>query len=361
METSEIKKQMKKKPKKNKRVSVKSLLSTGSTLLNLALSGKARGGFRKGMYYFIVGDSESGKTFYSLTCLAEATLTKHFKDYRFIFDPVEDGALMDMEKFFGPTVAEKLEFPAYDEKGKGVPSRSIEDFYFNLDDAIEQGEPFIYILDSMDGLGTSGGDKKFREAKEAKRKGKKVAGSYGDVDKAKENSQGIRRSLKSLKKLGAILIVISQTRDNIGYGFEKKTRSGGHALRFYAMSEIWTSTKGQLFKTVRGKKRHIGMLGLAKIKKNRGTGQRHTIEIPFYHSYGFDDIGSCIDYLIDEEYWKTSGKKIIAPELEFKGSREALIKKIEDEDLVKDLRSLVEELWKEIDAAMDLKRKPRYG
>ena len=43
------------------------LLGTGSTLLNLAISGKTCGGFPAGKYVFFVGDSSSGKTFLALT------------------------------------------------------------------------------------------------------------------------------------------------------------------------------------------------------------------------------------------------------------------------------------------------------
>jgi len=76
-------------------------------LLNLACTGNPNGGFFKGHYFQIVGDSTSGKTFLSLTCLAEANINKHFEDYRFIFDDGEGGALMDLTKFFGAGVADK--------------------------------------------------------------------------------------------------------------------------------------------------------------------------------------------------------------------------------------------------------------
>ncbi len=91
-------------------------LSTGSTLLNLACTGYPFRGFAKGYYYFIVGDSTSGKTFLSLTCLAEASINKNFKDYRFIYDNSEGGALMDIERFFGSGVAERIEPPSLTEE-----------------------------------------------------------------------------------------------------------------------------------------------------------------------------------------------------------------------------------------------------
>ena len=78
------------------KVSRRDLLSTGSTLLNLACSENPFGGFLKGKYYLLVGDSDSGKTFLSMSCFAEAMIQKPFKNYRLIYDYVEDGMLMHM-------------------------------------------------------------------------------------------------------------------------------------------------------------------------------------------------------------------------------------------------------------------------
>src|SRR3990172_2022287 len=76
------------------------LLSTGSTVCNLACSGNVKGGLVKGHYYLIVGDSAAGKTILVLTILAEAANNPNFDNHRLIYDPVEGGALFDMRKFF---------------------------------------------------------------------------------------------------------------------------------------------------------------------------------------------------------------------------------------------------------------------
>jgi len=53
-------------------------LSTGSALLNLAISGQADVGMLPGYYYYFVGDSNSGKTWIARTCLAEATINTNY-------------------------------------------------------------------------------------------------------------------------------------------------------------------------------------------------------------------------------------------------------------------------------------------
>lgn len=363
--TKKIKEDIRRKRKKEV-LTAKDFLSTGSTQLNLACTGFPERGFAKGRYYFIVGDSTSGKTWLSLTCLAEAANNPNFKDYRFIYDNAEDGALMDIEKFFGEKVAERMEAPRV-KKGESLYSENIEDFYFNMDDAIKDGGPFIYILDSMDSLTSEAEGDKFDSNKKASRAGKDSKGSYGD-GKAKINSSMLRRVIgKSLKRSGSILIVINQTRAKINAMlFEsKKTYSGGYALQFYACLHLISSVAGQIQKTVKGKKRQLGIDCKIHVKKNRITGRDRTVIIPIYHSFGIDDIGSCVDYLIDEDYWKKTkdkDKKVVinAKGLGIKGLRDKLIRTIEHQGLEKDLRELVGDVWNEIEDACKIKRKKRY-
>lgn len=353
-EVEEVKKNLRTK-KKEVKFTKTDYLSTGSTLLNLELCGKPRGGLIKGKYYLMVGDSASGKTFLALTMLAEAGINKSFDDYRFVYNNVEDGALMDIGKFFGPAVANRIETKA---------SSTVEEFYYDLDDVAREGKPFIYVLDSMDALRTEDDEEQFEKRKKAHQAGKKeVTGSYGTA-KAKANSQGIRVVTEGLARTGSILIIISQTRDNIGFGsqYNPKTRSGGKSLRFYATNELWFSIREKLTKRVKGKDRHIGTLCRIHIKKNRQSGRESQIDLPIYHSVGVDDLGSMVDYLVDEGLWKDDkGNKITAPEFEFSGKKEDLIKKIEDEGTEGQLIAVVTDLWKQIEEESRVQRKPKYG
>ena len=343
-------------------MSKKQFLSTGCTLLNLAISGSPFGGFMKGKYYFLVGDSASGKTFFSMTCFAEAAHNKHFKDYRFIYDDVEDGMLMDVDKLFGVEAGDRIESPKLNEEGEPSYSKTIEQFYYNLDDALAEGKPFVYVLDSMDSLECEDDIKKFIAQKKAYQKGKKTTGTYG-MAKAKANSVGLRKVLPGLRESGSILIIISQTRDNPNAGMfaSKKTRSGGHALRFYATVEIWTALGGKIKKTVHGIKRDIGNKVKINIKKNRMIGKLHEVWTSIYPSHGVDDIGSCIDYLMKEKWWKGTKAKIKATELGVEGKKSALITYIEqDPKRLRKLRRAVCKCWAEVEDACNLKRPPRY-
>lgn len=368
-------------------------LSTGSTLLNLAISNDPEWGFSAGRYFFIVGDSESGKTFLSMTLLAEAAIRDEFKDYRFIYDNGEDGMLMNVDQLFGEEVADRLEPPAIADD-EPVFSDTIESFYYHLSDAIYKAgwdvakrkpsdvknpKPCIFILDSMDNLDSEHDDKKFDDGQRAfqrtmmtrrqvasavaKRlaepeKEQKVSGNYGTA-KAKKNSEYLRKMLKGIRKTGSILIILSQTRADLSSG--SKTRAGGLSLRFYATCEIWSSVVEKLTPQINGKKRQVGTRTRLQVRKNRVTGGHSSVEVDIYPDYGFDDIGSCIDYLVEEKWWPISKNTIHAKELDVSGTREKLIRHVESRGLESKLRRACGNCWHNIQKACSTNRKPKYA
>ena len=335
-------------------------LSTGCSLLNLACSGKVNGGFATGGYYLLVGDSSSGKSFLSLTCFAEAANNPGFDDYRLIYDDVEDGALMDKERFFGSKTARRIEPPDRYKGGAPAYSKTTEDFYRNLEIACNIG-PCVYVLDSMDALDTDDDLKKLKKQRSAK-EGESVSGSYG-TSKAKQNSSGLRQAINSLQLHGSILLIISQTRDNIGPGamFDPKTRGGGKAMRFYATVEMWTSI-GERIRVVRtnGKKEKVGIVSKVQVKKNRIQGREPVVNVRILDQHGIDDVGSSVAFLVDEGHWPEDRKVITADDLGLKGKRERLIEQIQTEGMEQDLRLIVAECWEKIEAECKLVRKRRY-
>lgn len=345
--------------------SVDDLLSTGSTLLNLAMTGNPRGGYVKGRYFFLVGDSASGKTFLSLTCFAEACCNANFANYRLIFDDVEGGALMDIRKYFGQAVQERMEPPARGADGSPVFSRTIEEFYANLNDALCGDRPVIYVLDSMDALSSTYEQEKSQERHAALRKGTQARGDFGD-GKAKRNSSGLRAQLPLLRDTGSILVLLNQTRDNINAGpFEPhKTRSGGHALTFYATAELWSSVGGKIKQTVRNIPRTVGVNCRIQVRKNRYYGRDRTVLVPIYYSYGIDDLGGCIDYLVGEGHWPKTANGMINPSADLTlptSHRGKLVEAIEQQGLEQQVQAAVARVWAEIEAACDGTRKPRYS
>ncbi len=335
-------------------------LSSGLTVLNLAASGHPDRFVPKGRYVYFVGDSSSGKSWFTHLLFAEAARNRNFDKHRFVFDNAERGALMDVEKFFGVSVASRLESP------RGTPdapeySATVQQFFFNIDNALDQG-PCIYVLDSVDAIGAEQDDEHFEEEKSAFEKGKQVGGSYG-MAKAKYINQHIGRVSRRLSDTGSIMALISQTRDKVGSTIPgQKTRSGGRALKFFARLELWSSVRGPIRKSVLGKDREIGSHILVDVQKNHLCGWEGKAPlIPFHRSFGFDDLGSCVDFLLDEKHWSKGGSgKIEADEFDFVGTRDALIAYIEETGSERALRALAAHRWREIEAACAVKRKVQY-
>jgi RecA/RadA recombinase len=348
---------LKSKKKDTGPIDPSSLLSTGCTVLNLGMSGHASGGIMPGEYILLVGDSASGKSWICLTILAEAANNPKFDEYSLVYDNVENGVLMDVRKFFGKKLADRIRPPkgTWDDP---VNSSTQEEFYYSFDTHVKKG-PVIWVLDSMDGLLTEDEEEKFEADKTAHSKGKAASGSYG-TSKAKQNSARLRVAVNDLNKNGSILIIVSQTRDNIGFGsqFNPKTRSGGKALRFYAHHELWTSVKGRIKKD----ERTIGANVLVEIKKNRVSGWEDKLGFTFYKQYGIDDVGSTIDFLVEEKVWSKAEKSssIDTGEFGLKGSREKLVQQIESQGLERKLRKVAGRAWDEIQEACKVQRKKRY-
>jgi recombination protein RecA len=338
------------------------MLHTGSVLLNLCLSGKCDGGLPRGMYFYLVGDTSSGKTFLTLSTLAEAARDHSFDDYRLIYDDVEGGALMDLKTYFGSKLAERIEPPS-GSRSRPVFSTLVEEFYFHLDDAFNAGKSFVYILDSQDALDSLYSHKKFKELKASSRTGAKSKGDYGD-GKAKFHSTRIRRVIPKLRESGSILIVVNQTRDVLDSGlFGPKTQaSGGRALRFYAAAQIWTSVRTRLFRTIHKKKRQIGIQAKIAVKKNRITGKEWSVNVPIYFSHGIDDIGACVEFLVDEGRWKKSkGGVIQASDFDdLEGYSDQVVAEIERSNLEEEVFDITREVFDEINQAARVERKRRY-
>jgi len=336
-------------------------LSTGSTMLNLALTNKWNCGFLPSHYYHLVGSSSSGKTFLSGTCFAESTLNEKYKNYKLIYCNSEDGCLMDMSALFGAKTAARIKAPAYDEDGNPMFATTVESFYYSLSDAMSDGTPCVFVLDSIDALTSDADDSKFEEAKDAFKKGKEAKGSYGMV-RAKQNSEKLRKVMADLTRTGSILIIISQTRDNVGamgYG-PQSTFAGGKSLLFYATCQIWSKPIGNIKKTVDGNDLIIGKKIELAVKKNRITGYEHTVNTSIYPSYGIADLPSVIDYLLESNHWKKEGRSVVAPEFDFKGLEDTLIAKLESENREDELRMIAETVWNSLLDRATPKWKKRY-
>lgn len=344
------------------------LVPTGSTTLNLECSGKKEGAFLLGKMVNLIGDSSAGKTLFGFTVFAECSLLKRFDDYRFIYDDVEAANEFDIGYLFGKNVNSRIEAPIT-KRGKTEvhASKTIEDLNDNVANALDDGRPFIYILDSFDSLTSEAAINLDKENRKNREKGNQTSGSYGD-GKAKIFSDFCKNRIQDLSERKSVLIVISQTRANLGFGaqFTPKIRSGGNALKFYSFHEIWLACE----KKEKKKKRTIVTNVRAKITKNKVNGRHGEASFPIMFDYGVDNIASCIKFLHEDGDWTKSGaslntqgfipKKISSAKTESHRSTKEVIQYIEDHGMEDQLFALCQEAYDNVINALKSNRKRKY-
>jgi recombination protein RecA len=330
------------------------LFSTGSTELNLACSNTIDGAFAPGMLVNIIGDSHAGKTYLAHSILAEAALNPAFTDYDFYYDNAEAAETTGIQAMFGKALVDRLKPPIVTEEGR---STTVQQFVKSVWKALDTEKPFIYVIDSLDSLDSDESMKRFEESIE----GKEEKGSY-KMEKPKYLSENLRKLAGRLLKTQSLLIILSQTRDNINpMSFKPKTRSGGHALEFYSSFEMWLGLVETIKKGKPGHELVIGHTTRVKVTKNKLTGKVRTADFSIYTDYGIDDVGSCVDFLVDEVgFWEKKGNTIQATGLNLEATREKLIREIETQGLEKDLREMVGKAWLDREEKIKLDRKKRY-
>jgi len=318
------------------------LIPTGSTLLNLALSDNPYGGYPVGSIINVVGDRSAGKTFLSWNMMAEVVLREEFDNYHLEYEDIEGKFRIPTVALFGAPIRRVVLTPEEDAVG------TVEGLDKKVNKLLKSENPFIYVPDSFDALS----DAEEMDKEELKR-------DY--PAKPRLASAMFRRIAGKINKTGSLLLVVSQVRQNIGVTFgEKYSRSGGKALGHYAVIELWLAVKGH----IKRKERDVGVKVKAKTKKNHLTGKLRTIEFDILFDYGVDDVGSMIDFLVNEGFWKKKkgGQKIETGGDFTDATREKLIKSIDDNstEAYDSLVTITWDCWNRIEHDIRTDRKPRY-
>jgi RecA/RadA recombinase len=335
-------------------------ISSSCSLLNLALSDRVDGGFEAGTIISITGERHSAKSLTAGSVLATLAYDKNFDDYELIYHDTENGFRFDKEAFFGKKGARRIVEPEIEKDDPTAP-HNVYDLSIGIKNAIKKGKPFVYVVDSVDGLTVPDDLAKAEEMESAYIKGKDTAGTYGTA-KAKFLSNFFPRITKQIEESKSLLILISQTRDNVG-GMAEKTRSGGKAIAFYSGTELWLKPPVQgakIEKTVNGKKDQIGSRVVFTLKKNRISGKPRSVQVVLYIDYGIDDISTSLEWLINYGY-ATGDKKISIEGIDFEGTKDALINYIEENNLEGKLQEILQKCWLDREKRLTITRKPRFA
>lgn len=266
------------------------VLSTGLSLLNLALSGESEVGLQSGSVVWVSGPSDSGRSTLCLTILAEASENGYFSDHALIYDDTE-GQNIDIAGYFGNKVNARIRRRA---------SYGEEEFWNEM---MDMDRPCIYVLDSLDGLGTS-------------KRGWKV------------NNQQASCVFAHFRKLGSILVLTAQEKKVDG---QKKVAAGGYAVQFYADYCLRTTSGGCIFRPVAGKRRHVGTnTEIGIIKSVSGLQKIDSVPAPVFAGAGYDNAESVLLFMLRVKMAMKRGQVYSIPQFDFAGNLEEVLNFIRD-------------------------------
>jgi recombination protein RecA len=326
------------KPKRTKIKNVDKTISTGSTLLDLAIAGGRNriGGMPGGIMVEIFGPSSSGKSV--LLCEIAGDVVR--KGGQVMFRDPEARLNKDFAKMFDLDVK-------------------------SIDYAIPQTVPEVFApvreWEPKGGSGTINGI--FADSLAALSTDMELEGKdqYG-MRRAKEFSEELRKTCRILSEKNFLMVCSNQIRQNLDAGpyGQKMISPGGKAIEFYSSLRLRmvSSEKIKSVSKFKGKEisKIVGVKTFIEVCKSSVWEPYHTAPITILFDYGIDDIRSNLQYI------KTySGQSVYTVgDSKLDKSMEEAIAIIESEKLEATLKEEVIDLWNEIELKMKTSRKSKH-
>jgi recombination protein RecA len=262
-------------------------VSTGCSLLDLAISNRPRGGIACGRVTELNGLEQSGKSLLSAHMMANVQK--------------EGGVavLLDTEN----SVNEEFFRAVGLDMGNMLYRQpdSVEEIFESIEKIIEsvrkgvnKDKKVIIVVDSITAAPTK----------------KEIEGGYDKAgyatDKAIIMSAALKKIVPMIGKNKIALVFTNQLRMkmNAPAFSDPYTTSGGMALQFYASTRIRLSVVGKIQNK---DKEVIGVTVRAKVIKNRLGPPLRTVDFDIYFDRGVDDMTSWLKFLKTKEIVSTSG------------------------------------------------------
>jgi RecA/RadA recombinase len=324
-------------PKKEYDGNMETMISTGSTLLDLAVSGgrKRGGGLPGGIMVVAYGPSGSGKTV--LACEVAGCIQRqggkiNYKDSEARLDE-KFSQIFDLQY-------KKINYS----KPDTVPEAFLPLSKWKVDTGVVNG----YIVDSLAALSTT------MEMEDD-------SGDKMGMRRAKEFSEHLRKGARIVTNNNLLLFCTNQIREKAdAQKFERKDiNPGGKAIEFYSSLILRFSTFQKITKeiTFEGKvvKRAIGIEATVEVVKSSIWKPYHDAKVIIYFDYGIDDIRANLQYIKDyssNKIYTINGEALNV-------SLDKSVKMIEADVREQELKNQVINLWESIEAKFNLNRKKK--
>lgn len=312
------------------------MASTGSTLLDLAISGgRVRGGgIPSGIVVEVFGPNSAGKT----VLLCEIAGDVQRKGGQIQFQDPEARLNMQFARMFDLDT-DKIEY--------STPN-TVSDVFANVRKWEPKNDKVIngVFADSLAALST--------DLEMDNEDGDKMG-----MKRAKEFSEGFRRVARVISGKNILMVCSNQIRESSdGYGPKYKS-PGGMAIGFYASLRLRAGSPEKIWKkkNIAGKekKKVIGVETEFEVFKSSVWKPYRTASLYILFDYGIDDIRSNLQFIKDN----TSNKTYMLGDRTLSNVMEDAIAIIEDEGLELGLKEEVIDLWEEIESKFETERKPK--
>ena len=256
-------------------------ISTGSTMLDLAIANRPHGGFPVGRITEITGVEASGKSLIAAHALANTQK----KGGLAIYIDTENAISREFLEAIGVNLKEMLY----------VPLETVEDIFEAIETLAEsvrkssKDRLVTIVVDSIAGAST-----KQEMAAEFDKDG-------WATSKAIVLSKAMRKITNFVGRERLCLIFTNQLRTRLGVSFgDPYTTSGGKAIGFHSSVRLRLKSIGQIkLKDDNGREEVFGIKTRAQVIKNRMGPPLRSIDYEIYFDSGIDDYGSWLTMLKD--------------------------------------------------------------
>jgi recombination protein RecA len=256
-------------------------ISTGSTMLDLAIANRPHGGFPVGRITEITGLEASGKSLIAAHALANTQK----KGGLAIYIDTENAISREFLEAIGVNLKEMLY----------VPLETVEDIFEAIETLAEsvrkssKDRLVTIVVDSIAGAST-----KQEMAAEFDKDG-------WATSKAIVLSKAMRKITNFVGRERLCLIFTNQLRTRLGVSFgDPYTTSGGKAIGFHSSVRLRLKSIGQIkLKDDNGREEVFGIKTRAQVIKNRMGPPLRSIDYEIYFDSGIDDYGSWLTMLKD--------------------------------------------------------------